>query len=122
MDQIQALNYKTTKTVRRCLLPKRDIDKSLEQLLIVFNMVPSDFNVLSSIVNVYIVKNNFEDAKKIFKGFHALVAGEGTSDNLPNKLAVFSGVREFPMRVKCATLAWHTVIAALDGVEDVTTE
>ena len=31
------------------------------------------------------------------------------------KLAVFSGVREFPVRVKCATLAWHTLKAALDG-------
>ncbi len=69
-----------------------------------------------------LIGKSVEEAKKIFKVFHELVAGEGTSDNLPNKLAVFSGVREFPMRVKCATLAWHTVIAALDGVEDVTTE
>ena len=40
------------------------------------------------------------------------------------KLAVFAGVREFPMRVKCATLAWHTMKSALDGdaAEPVTTE
>ena len=69
-----------------------------------------------------LIGKSVEEAKIIFKGFHELVAGEGTSDNLPNKLAVFSGVREFPIRVKCATLPWHTVIAALDGVEDVTTE
>ena len=33
----------------------------------------------------------------------------------PGKLAVFAGVREYPMRVKCATLAWHTMKAAVDG-------
>ena len=62
-----------------------------------------------------------QDAKDIFQGFHELVAGDGTSE-VPRKLEVFSGVREFPIRVKCATLAWHTVIAALDGVDEVTTE
>ena len=38
------------------------------------------------------------------------------------KLVVFSGVREFPVRVKCATLAWHTLRAALHGGEEVSTE
>lgn len=41
---------------------------------------------------------------------------------LPSKLAAFSGVREFPMRVKCATLAWHTLKAALDGKVVATSE
>jgi nitrogen fixation NifU-like protein len=41
---------------------------------------------------------------------------------LPSKLAAFSGVREFPMRVKCATLAWHTLKAALDGQQRATSE
>jgi nitrogen fixation NifU-like protein len=62
-----------------------------------------------------------EDARDLFRGFHELVAGEGTS-GLPKKLAVFSGVKEFPMRVKCATLAWHTMIAALDHTSEVSTE
>ena len=62
-----------------------------------------------------------EDTRELFRGFHELVAGEGTSE-VPRKLEVFSGVREFPIRVKCATLAWHTVIAALDGGDEVTTE
>ena len=61
------------------------------------------------------------DAKNLFEGFHQLVTGEGNPE-VPKKLAVFSGVREFPMRVKCATLAWHTIIAALDGSKEVTTE
>jgi nitrogen fixation NifU-like protein len=41
---------------------------------------------------------------------------------LPSKLAAFAGVREFPMRVKCATLAWHTLKAALEGQEVATSE
>ena len=62
-----------------------------------------------------------EDARDLFRGFHELVAGDGTS-GVPKKLSVFSGVKEFPMRVKCATLAWHTVIAALDHTSEVSTE
>ena len=56
-----------------------------------------------------------EDVRKLFKNFHELVttgAAEGSPDL--GKLAVFSGVREFPMRVKCATLSWHTLLAALE--------
>ena len=62
-----------------------------------------------------------EDARDLFRGFHELVAGDGTS-GVPKKLSVFSGVKEFPMRVKCATLAWHTMIAALDHTSEVSTE
>jgi len=62
-----------------------------------------------------------EDARLLFRGFHALVAGDGFDGDL-GKLIVFEGVREFPMRVKCATLAWHTLIAALDDSTEVTTE
>jgi len=56
-----------------------------------------------------------EAARTLFENFHALVttgAGEGAPEL--GKLAVFSGVREFPMRVKCATLVWHTLLAALE--------
>ncbi len=58
-----------------------------------------------------------DDAQLMFGAFHALLAGaenEG-ADNDPRlgKLLAFSGVRAFPMRVKCATLAWHTLQAAL---------
>ena len=55
-----------------------------------------------------------EEAHALFRGFHELVV-RGTDGNLEDlgKLAVFEGVREFPIRVKCATLAWHTLEAAL---------
>lgn len=57
------------------------------------------------------------EAEALFERFHALVAGEGEVSPELGKLAVFSGVREYPMRVKCATLAWHTFKAALRGAE-----
>lgn len=56
-----------------------------------------------------------EEAEQTFEKFHAML----TEDKFPaadlDKLAVFSGVRQYPMRVKCATLAWHTLRAALHG-------
>jgi len=57
-----------------------------------------------------------DEVKTIFEGFHDLVAGESCeSAKRPSlgKLEVFSGVRQYPARVKCATLAWHTLNAAL---------
>ncbi|MEE2657159.1 MAG: SUF system NifU family Fe-S cluster assembly protein [Candidatus Latescibacterota bacterium] len=63
----------------------------------------------------------------IFQRFHNLVTGEGGTEadfETIGKLAVFAGVREFPMRVKCATLAWHAMRSALgdDAEGAVTTE
>jgi nitrogen fixation NifU-like protein len=52
----------------------------------------------------------------LFRRFHDLVTGKGTPDlEGLGKLAAFAGVSEFPMRVKCATLAWHTMESALEG-------
>ena len=63
-----------------------------------------------------------DEAQALFKRFHELVAAEGDDTDI-GKLAVFKGVRAFPMRVKCATLAWHTLRAALGREkEPVTTE
>lgn len=50
----------------------------------------------------------------LFDGFHQLVT-VGNTDQELGKLAIFAGVAEFPIRVKCATLAWHTMKAALAG-------
>ncbi|MBX6359833.1 MAG: SUF system NifU family Fe-S cluster assembly protein [Acidobacterium ailaaui] len=64
------------------------------------------------------------EAEQLYEQFHAMVTGENTagSDQI-GKLAVFAGVSEFPARVKCATLAWHTFMAALHGEQQpVTTE
>ncbi len=66
------------------------------------------------------------DFEKLFAGFHRMVTAEPSADvDAPSlgKLAVLGGVREFPMRVKCATLAWHALRSALtDSGEAVTTE
>jgi nitrogen fixation NifU-like protein len=66
-----------------------------------------------------------EEAEAYFDRFHRLVTGRPAADSQSElgKLTVFSGVSEFPMRVKCATLAWHTLLAALkDQPEPVSTE
>ncbi len=68
-----------------------------------------------------------QEARSAFERFQDLVTSDvDTPVDLDSagKLAVFAGVREFPMRVKCATLAWHTMKSALDDAPDphVTTE
>jgi len=60
------------------------------------------------------------EAEAIFKAFHGMVTGNpeaGFDPSQIGKLAVFEGVREFPVRVKCASLAWHTFHAALANHE-----
>jgi nitrogen fixation NifU-like protein len=63
------------------------------------------------------------DAEQMFDTFHKLVTGEnaGLSEAELGRLAAFSGVSEFPARVKCATLAWHTLHSALQGDKEVVT-
>jgi len=60
------------------------------------------------------------EAQQLFRQFQELVTNQaspnGDKDKL-GKLTVFSGVSEFPVRVKCATLAWHTLQAALEGTQ-----
>jgi nitrogen fixation protein NifU and related proteins len=66
-----------------------------------------------------------EEASRIFERFHDMVTGHAPAGDEAHmgKLAVFSGVSEFPARVKCASLAWHTLQAALeDKQEAVSTE
>jgi nitrogen fixation NifU-like protein len=66
-----------------------------------------------------------EEAEKIFNEFHRMVLGEldeEQDENSLGKLKIFAGVREFPARVKCASLSWHTLNAALHGEEEVSTE
>ncbi|MEW6071854.1 MAG: Fe-S cluster assembly sulfur transfer protein SufU [Planctomycetota bacterium] len=79
----------------------------------------------SSVMTDAIKGRTLEEAKALFAAFHALVAGEepAPGPSLDPKLAAFAGVRRFPIRVKCAMLAWRTLEAALaNGREAVTTE
>jgi len=66
-----------------------------------------------------------KEAETLFDEFHRMVLGEmdeETEENSLGKLKIFAGVREFPARVKCASLSWHTLNAALHGEEVVSTE
>jgi nitrogen fixation protein NifU and related proteins len=66
-----------------------------------------------------------EEAQQLFEEFTQMVRGEmdeETEENHLGRLKIFSGVREFPARVKCASLSWHTLHAALAGDETVSTE
>lgn len=58
-----------------------------------------------------------EEARRLFAGMRNLLTGEAVSVDV-GKLQVMAGVTEFPMRVKCATLPWHTLVAALDKRAD----
>ena len=66
-----------------------------------------------------------EEAETLFGEFHRMVTGELDEEATPNglgRLKIFAGVREFPARVKCASLPWHTMHAALAGETITTTE
>lgn len=68
---------------------------------------------------------SLDQALILFDEFHRMVLGEldvETDDNHLGKLRVFAGVLEFPARVKCASLSWHTLKAALKGEEEISTE
>lgn len=80
----------------------------------------------ASLMTSMIKGKSKEDAEKLFHRFHDLVTGKlGDNPDIEDlgKLAVFAGVREFPARVKCASLAWHTMMNAIEGKQEkVTTE
>lgn len=64
-----------------------------------------------------------EEAEALYEQFHRLVTRDGEADMaLLGKLRVFSGVGEYPARVKCAALPWRTLVAALQGQGEASTE
>jgi len=73
-----------------------------------------------------VVKGKTKDETEVlFDEFHRMVLGEldeEAEENHLGKLKIFAGVREFPARVKCASLSWHTLNAALHGEDVVSTE
>jgi nitrogen fixation protein NifU and related proteins len=80
----------------------------------------------ASVMTESLKGKTLDEVEALFERFHQMVTGKplaaGNAAEL-GKLAVFSGVSEFPARVKCATLAWHTLHAALQGKgETVSTE
>jgi nitrogen fixation NifU-like protein len=63
-----------------------------------------------------------EEAKKCFAEYHAMVTTGTADQESMGKLCAFAGVHHFPMRVKCAILPWHAMLAALKGEPSVSTE
>jgi len=79
----------------------------------------------ASLMTTSLKGKNKTEAGHLFEKFHRMVTGRphGPVDPELGKLAVFSGVCEFPSRVKCASLAWHTMRSALEGsIDTVSTE
>lgn len=71
-----------------------------------------------------------EEARRLFEGFHDMCTKDDFDvaqlsdfdEDAVDRLKMLSGVREFPIRVKCATLAWHTMQAAVNGEKEISTE
>ena len=74
----------------------------------------------ASVMSSTVKGKSKDEADHLFETFHRLVTGDqsGLSAADLGRLAAFSGVSEFPARVKCATLAWHTLRSALDGNDE----
>jgi nitrogen fixation NifU-like protein len=70
----------------------------------------------ASLMTEHLKGKSIETAQKLFETFHQLITQEGftVQDESLGKLIILSGVAEYPARVKCATLAWHTLINALE--------
>ena len=76
-------------------------------------------------LNITTIEDRDPYVERLFEGFHRVVTSDARAPvdaSQLGKLGVLAGVREFPMRVKCATLAWHTLRAALAGGATATTE
>jgi len=77
----------------------------------------------ASLLTERLIGADVSEVDPLFEGIHKLVTGGDPEDDVDlGKLEIFVGVGNFPMRVKCATLPWHTLKAALKGEEEATTE
>lgn len=77
----------------------------------------------ASMMSQALKNKTMAEAEDLFEKFHRIITGQetGSAESL-GKLAVLAGVAGFPTRVKCATLAWHTLHAALEGRQIASTD
>jgi len=81
------------------------------------------FKASASMMTDALIGKNLEEAQEIYKKFHdMLTLEENTNSAGLEKLAIFESVKQFPVRVKCATLAWHAFDSALKGQKETSTE
>jgi|TARA_B110000467_G_scaffold134261_1_gene130527 nitrogen fixation NifU-like protein len=79
----------------------------------------------ASLMTTFLKGKSVEESRLIFEQFHKMVLGEfdpDSSENVLGKLKLFKGVQNFPSRIKCASLCWHTMIGAVDKNETISTE
>ena len=78
----------------------------------------------ASLMTEAVKGRTLEESEALFERVHDMLTGQGSNGGDLGELEVLAGVRRYPVRVKCATLAWHTLVAALRGrkEETVTTE
>jgi len=72
----------------------------------------------ASVMTTLIKDKTIEEVKSLFDSFHDIVTSDSDvvlDTEKIGKLAVFAGVREFPVRVKCASLSWHTLMNAIES-------
>jgi len=75
----------------------------------------------ASILTETIKGKNRKEIELLFGNFHNLVTGNESEKDL-GKLSIFGGVQKYPARVKCATLSWHALMAAIEGKKETSTE
>ena len=75
----------------------------------------------ASILTETIKGKTVDEISKLFQDFHTLVTNKESKKDM-GKLSIFEGVKKYPARVKCATLSWHALMAALEGKKETTTE
>ncbi len=83
------------------------------------------FKASASMMTQIVKGKSRQEVETLFEEFGRMVRGEmdeNTEENSLGRLKIFAGVREFPARVKCASLSWHTVHAALNGEAEISTE
>ena len=76
----------------------------------------------ASIMTVAVKGKSVAEAEALLQKVHAILIGKASADEMPGSMKALLGVREFPSRIKCATLAWHTLHSALQGKRSATTE
>jgi nitrogen fixation NifU-like protein len=77
----------------------------------------------ASLMTTAVKGKTLDEARTLFRAFHAVITGQEPPDRQTlGKLAALAGVRQFPVRVKCASLSWHTLNSALEDKSPVSTE
>lgn len=76
----------------------------------------------ASLLTEHLAGKSTLEAEEIFSAFQAMLVEDKLPANNLGKLSILKGVAEFPSRIKCAMLAWHALMAALKGDDEVSTE